>query len=65
MTNTATRERVNAYMELYGTPQRFIAKKIGLHGNTVNAWINGKKELGKATLARINQYIDDMARGNV
>lgn len=65
MTNTATRERFNAYMELYGAPQKFIADKVGLHAVTVNAWLHGKKELGKATLTRINSYIDNMARGNV
>lgn len=65
MTNTATRERFNAYVELYGTQQKFIADKVGLHAVTVNAWLHGKKQLSEKTLNRINSYIDKMARGNV
>lgn len=65
MSNTATRERFLAYVTMYGTTHKFVAKAVGLHNVTVSYWLKGDRALSIETLRRINSYIDNMAKGNV
>ncbi|PDY08451.1 helix-turn-helix domain-containing protein [Bacillus nitratireducens] len=56
--NKRTLERFNNYRESNGVTFQFLARKVGLHYNTISQWRKGKISLGLDSLRRIEDYID-------
>lgn len=61
--NNEVRERINAFMNHYGSSVKFIANKSGLDVSNLNMFVLGHRDISEGSLIKIERFINDRTAG--
>lgn len=51
------KQKVQAYLDEFGTPKEVLAKRLGISSQTLHKWLKGTLNLSTNTVARIEEYM--------
>ena len=54
--NERLRQKTQKYIEMFEPAKTKLANRLGISGNTLFCWLNGKMDLCDKTLERIDKY---------